>query len=185
MGTRRAPADVTGGERHRQQSAPARSADLQRSGRASFCDRVGDGRERQARDDRPTVALDDESGHSRRPAASRPGGLVPRLLACHLRRRASRARRIHLRGRPEPRTCSPVRDSVDLRNGRDATACRRADDRVPVPHGGDRALRVARADRATGRPPCFRDTAASGDDRICDRLVVRRMRQYNERDSLG
>ena len=50
-------------------------------------------------------------------------GLVPRLLARDLRRRAPGARRLHVRRRAEPGAGAPVRDPVDQRDGRHARGC--------------------------------------------------------------
>ena len=54
-------------------------------------------------DDRAAAAVAGRRRHARRPAEEARRGLVPRLLARDLGRRPPGARRVHVRGRPEPR----------------------------------------------------------------------------------
>ncbi len=123
LGARSAAAHVALGERRREQPARAGQAHLQRGGRAPLRDRLGHRRGRPQRDERPAPALGDRPRHARRPAQTPAGGLVPRLLARDLRRRASGPRRLHVRGRAEPGARAAVRQSRRSQRPRRSRRC--------------------------------------------------------------
>ena len=100
------------------------------------------------------------------PAEEGAAGVVPRLLARDLRRRTPRARRVHLRGRPEPWPAASVRDPPHRADGDLDSAAHRAVGRVPDGHDRDRAVRVANPDRAAARRASRRNFAAQRLDRV-------------------
>ena len=121
---RSAAAHGAAGERHGEHSAAPGRAHLQRGGRAAVRDRLGHRRQRHAGDATARrAARSTDPDTLLVPLKHVPRGLVPRLLARDLRRRPSGARRVHVRGRPEPGPGAAVRDPVDLRDGRDAATC--------------------------------------------------------------
>ena len=111
-----------------------------------------------------TAAVCIRSEDTRRSVASPQPGVVPRLLARDLRRRPSGPRRLHLRGRAEPRPGAAVSGAFDLGDGRDAVARHGPRDRVPVRDGRDRTVRPAHRDRAACRAASCRDASACGLD---------------------
>ena len=153
VGARVPGQDVPVGERHPQRPAPGRRPHLRRGGRAALRDHLGHRRGRHARRrPAPAAPLAGEPRHARRAAAAAPaGGLVPRLLARDLGRRASGAGRLHLRGRPEPGAGAAVRDPAH--RARPATTPQLADRALGrVPDGDDRDRPASRCgSRSRGR----------------------------------
>ena len=92
------------------------------------------------------------SADAGRPSARTSPKAGTSSTACDLRRRSPGARRVHVRGRPEPRPRSGVPLPEILPDGDDAPAGHRALDRLHVRHGGDRPARVPAPDRAAGGP---------------------------------
>ena len=93
--------------------------------------------------------------HDLRQAAPSPPGLVPRLVARDLGRRAPRARRVHVRRRAEPGPAAAVRDPLARGERGDAQPGRLSLGAAARAAGGRRPARVPRRDRA----------AAAGDGR--------------------
>ena len=115
VGARRAGIHATAGERRARPPAGAGQPHVQRAHRAALRGDLGHERAGHPGDreqpgqpaGRPEHDLRrDEAGHA---------GLVPRLVARDLGRRAPGARRVHVRGRAEPRPAAAVRDSVARR----------------------------------------------------------------------
>ena len=144
-------------------------SDVQRGGRATVRDRLGDRRSRAPGDDRATAPLAGRPRHAARPAQARRRRVVPRVLAGDLRRRSPCPRRVHLCDRPEPGACPAVRDPVDLRDCGDTEAADRALARLSLGHGGRRARRAAAGDRAAGDPSCPGRHAEGRHGRVRDR----------------
>ena len=80
------------------------------------------------------------------------GGLVPRLLARDLRRRAPRPGRVHLRDRSERGASAPVPGAVDRGDGDDAQAAGRSLAGLPHRDDRDRPVRAADRDRPAAAP---------------------------------
>ena len=157
---------VAVGERRRQHPTRAGLAHLRRGGRAALRDHLGDRRRRASGDVGLAAAIAVRPGHARRAAEEDPGGVVPRLLAGDLGRRASRPRCVHVRRRAEPGTATAIRDPVDRRERGDAEAGHRARDHLPVGHVCDRPLRVSDRDRTACHAARRGDEPARCDDRV-------------------
>ena len=100
---------VPGGERDGQHAAAGGAAHLQRAGRAALRHRLGHRRRRPAGDERPAASSAPGAPQTLvTPLQARARRLVPRLLARDLGRRASGARRVHVRGRAEPGAAAAV-----------------------------------------------------------------------------
>ena len=108
------------GERHRQRTPPRQvvltysEAVEPRFAIVSVTDAAG-----QQQIAGPPARRSERPDDARRAAAAPFRGLVPRLLARDLGRRTSGSRRVHVRGRPEPRAGAAVPDPLDLGNRRD------------------------------------------------------------------
>ena len=140
-------------ERHGQPSAERGRPDLRRGGRTPLRHGLGDEPAGGAGGDRAAAPLADERRHARHPAEAEPAaGLVSRLLARHLRRRAPRQGRVHVRDRPESRPGAPVRDPLPDRERRHARPARRTLVDVPLVHVCGRPAPAADVHRA-GRAP--------------------------------
>ena len=131
------------------------AAHLQRADRAALRDRLGHRRGRAAGDERPAGQRARLAADARHAARARARGLVPRLLARDLGRRPPGARRVHLRGRAEPRAAAAVSRSLAERDRDDDAAARLALARLPLGALRARPVRAAGADRpARGAGRC-------------------------------
>ncbi len=166
MGARGAAEDVPGGEPGGDDAAGAGSAPLRRGDRAALRRRLGHRRGRPPGDERAGRAIAVEPVRARRAAEAHRRGLVPRLLARHLGRRPSGARRVHVLGRAERGAGAAVRDPVAVGDGGDTVAADGALGDVPVDDGGARAVRASCRDRAAARRARPGDAAACADDRL-------------------
>ena len=137
-------------ECRRQQPSTRRALEVQRGGGASLRGGLGHRRRGEPADRRPAAPVCRRPDDPRRSAQARRAGVVPRLLARHLRGRPSGSRSVHLRRGPESRSRAGVRHPVDLGDGSHATSDCRALGRVRRRDGGDRPLHPPDRDCTAG-----------------------------------
>ena len=158
---------------------------LQRAGRAEVRGDLGDRQGRQPGHRRAAGPLRAGARRARRPAEEARQGLVPRLLAGHLRRRPPGPRGVHLRGRPQRRAAAGVRGAVAVGDRGDRPAAGDALDRPALDDGGDRARVLPPRHRAPAAAPGAGHVAAAGQRRAGRRArhgrrLDARLRQHGD-----